>query len=99
MPVKSGRPVISGHQVSRKNNLFHGPFLCGGLNLIKGRNTVHVEIFAQYIFSCNSRMALCARKYDVSENLNQFASNRIKLLCARKFVCAKMPDRARCAKI
>ena len=41
-------------------------------------HTVNVEIFAQYIFSRISRMALCARKYDVSENLNHYASNRIK---------------------
>ena len=28
--------------------------------------TVNVEIFAQYIFSCISRRAVDARKYDVS---------------------------------
>ena len=33
------------------------------------------------------------------KNLNYYASNRIRFLYARKFVCAKMPDRARCAKM
>ena len=33
-------------------------------------DTVNVEIFAQYIFSCISRSVLGARKYDVSEKMN-----------------------------
>ena len=43
---------------------------------IAGLTTVNVEIFAQYIFSRISRMTLDARKYDVSENLNYYRSNR-----------------------
>ena len=43
-------------------------------------HTVNVEIFAQYIYSCISRMALDARKYDVSDNLNYYRSKRIELL-------------------
>ena len=66
--------------------------------------TVNVEIFAQYIFSCISRMALDARKFDVSENYNHNRTNRNKQhmrenltarifligLDARKFSCAKI---------
>ena len=39
--------------------------------------TVNVEIFAQYIFSRISRCALDARKYDVSEKIKHYRSNRI----------------------
>ena len=40
-------------------------------------NTVNVEIFAQYIFSRISRSALNARKYDASEIMKHYRSNRI----------------------
>ena len=64
-------------------------------------NTVKVEILAQYIFSRISRMALDARKFDVSENYNHNRNKhhmhknltaRIFLigLDARKFSCAKI---------
>ena len=36
------------------------------------------KIFAQYKFSCISRRALSARKFDVSENYNHNRTNRIK---------------------
>ena len=63
--------------------------------------TINVEIFAQYIFS---RMALYARKYYVSEKINQTSThinnsnlreNLVARKCslmlyARKFSCAKM---------
>ena len=62
-------------------------------------STVNVGIFAQYIFSRISCMALGVRQYDVSGNLNHYTSNRINLLYARKFVYAEMPHGARCAKI
>ena len=66
--------------------------------------TVNVEISAQYIFSRISRMALCARKYDVSEKINQTRTKRTNIylreilvarkcllrLDARKFSCAKI---------
>ena len=39
-------------------------------------HTVNVEIFAQYIFSRISRMALHARKYDVSEKINETCTER-----------------------
>ena len=38
--------------------------------------TVNIEIFAQYIFSRISRRALDARKYDVSEKMKHYRSNR-----------------------
>ena len=64
-------------------------------------DTVNVDIFAQYIFS---RMALYARKYDVSEKINQIGTKRtnsylrenlvarkcLLRLDARKFSCAKI---------
>ena len=67
-------------------------------------STVNVEIFAQYIFSRISRSALDARKYDVSEKMKRYRSNRINYkmrenlsrrkchrgLDARKFSCAKI---------
>ena len=64
-------------------------------------HTVNVEIFSQYIFSRISRSALDARKYDVSEKMKHYRSNRInykmrenlstrKWLDARKFSCAKI---------
>ena len=55
--------------------------------------TVNVEIFAQYIFS---RMALCVRKYDVSENLNHYVRKNLSArkcqigLDARKFSSTKI---------
>ena len=66
--------------------------------------TVNVEIFAQYIFSCISRRAFDARKFDVSENYYHYRTNRINwymrenlaaricllMLDARKFSCAKI---------
>ena len=66
--------------------------------------TINVEIFAQYIFSRISRSALDARKYDVSEKMKHYRSNRINYkmrenlstrkchqgLDARKFSCAKI---------
>ena len=66
--------------------------------------TVNVEIFAQYIFSRISRMALDAQKFDVSENYNHNRTNGNKQhmrenltaqiflidLDARKFSCAKI---------
>ena len=66
--------------------------------------TVNIEIFTQYIFSRISRMALHARKYDVSEKMNQTSTektnsymreNLVALNCslrlyARKFSCAKI---------
>ena len=48
--------------------------------------TVNVEIFAQYIFLRISRSALDVRKYDVSEKMKHYRSNR--------FVHAKMSPRA-----
>ena len=39
-------------------------------------DTVNVQISAQYIFSHISRRALDARKYDVSEKMNHYRSNR-----------------------
>ena len=42
----------------------------------KQLGTVNVEIFVQYIFSHISRMVLDVRKYDVSEILNHYKSNR-----------------------
>ena len=47
-------------------------------------NTVNVHIFAQYIFSRISRRALDARKYDVSEKMNYYRSNR--KICPRENV-------------
>ena len=61
-------------------------------------------MFAQYIFSRISRSALNARKYDVSEKMKHYRSNRINNkmrenlstrkchqgLDARKFSCAKI---------
>ena len=41
------------------------------------RHTVNVYIFAQYIFSHISRRVLDARKYDVSEKINHYNSDRI----------------------
>ena len=38
--------------------------------------TVNVDIFVQYIFSHISRRALDVRKYDVSEKMNHYRSNR-----------------------
>ena len=66
--------------------------------------SVNVEIFAQYIFSRISRMALDARKFDVRENYNHNRTNRNKQhmrenltariffiwLDARKFSCVKI---------
>ena len=66
--------------------------------------TVNVEIFTQYIFSRISRSALDARKYDVSEKMKHYRSNRINYkmrenlstrkchqgLDARIFSCAKI---------
>ena len=43
--------------------------------------TVNVEIFAQYIFSRILRSALDARKYDVSEKMKRYRSNRINYVC------------------
>ena len=40
--------------------------------------TVNVEICTQYIFSCISRRALDAPKFDVCENYNHDRTNRIK---------------------
>ena len=40
--------------------------------------TVNVEILAKYIFTLNSRRAIDARKFDVSENYNHNRTNRIK---------------------
>ena len=65
---------------------------------------MNIEIFAQYIFSRISRSALDARKYDVSEKMKHYRSNRINYeirenlstrkchqgLDARKFSCAKI---------
>ena len=67
-------------------------------------STVNVEISAQYMFSPISRMASCARKYDVSEKIYQTRTKRTNsYLCeilvarkcllrldARKFSCAKI---------
>ena len=66
--------------------------------------TVNVEIFAQYIFSRISRMALYARKYDVSERINQNATKRTNSYLCENLVARKCPLRhgARkfsCAKI
>ena len=66
--------------------------------------TVKVESFAQYIFSRILRMALYARKYDVSEKINETSTKRTNSylrenlfaqkcslrLYARKFNCAKI---------
>ena len=66
--------------------------------------TVNIDIFAQYIFSRISRMALDARKSDVSENYYHNRTGRINcyvrenlaaricllMLDARKFSCAKI---------
>ena len=41
------------------------------------RTTVNVEIFTQYIFSRISRRDLDARKYDMSEKLSHYRSNRL----------------------
>ena len=68
------------------------------------KSTVNVEIFAQYIFLRISRMTLHARKYDVSEKINQTSIERTNSylrenlvarkcslrLYARKFSCAKI---------
>ena len=67
-------------------------------------NTVNVDIFAQYIFSRISRMALCAQKYDVSEKINQNGTKRTNSYLRANFVVQKCPLRldARkfsCAKI
>ena len=51
-------------------------------------NTVNVEIFAKYIFSCISRMVSDTRKFDVSENLNHYKLNGI-----RYERCENMPTR------
>ena len=64
-------------------------------------DTVNVEIFAQNICSRISRSALDARKYDVSEKMKHYRSNRINYemrenvtkgfmrenLAARKYLC------------
>ena len=66
--------------------------------------TVNVYIFAQYVFSCNSRRAVAARKYDASENIGYCRANRIDCqmskirwcktclfgLHSQKFSCAKI---------
>ena len=38
---------------------------------------VNVEIFAQFIFSRISRRVLDARKFDMSEKISHYRSNRI----------------------
>ena len=45
-------------------------------NASETTHTVNVEIFAPYIFLRISRRALDARKYDVSEKMNHYRSNR-----------------------
>ena len=40
-------------------------------------NTLNVEMFAHYIFSCISCRALDEQKYDMSENLIHFKLNGI----------------------
>ena len=62
-------------------------------------NTVNVKIFVQYIFSRILRRALDAQKFDVSENYNQYRTNRIKWYVREKFNHANMPPGAWCAKI
>ena len=49
---------------------------CLRANPIYIHTTVNVDIFAQYIFSRISRRALDERKYDVSEKMNHYRSNR-----------------------
>ena len=39
--------------------------------------TVNIDIFAQYLFSHISRMVSDVRKYDVSENLDNYRLDRI----------------------
>ena len=53
---------------------FCNPMLTRGKYCI--RNTVNVEIFAQYIFSRISRRVLGALKYDVSEKINRYGASR-----------------------
>ena len=48
--------------------------------------TVNVKIFAQYIFS---RIALCARKYDVSEKINQNRTERTNSYLRENLVAPK----------
>ena len=49
-----------------------------GLNVYQTTEiiTVNVDFFAQYLFSRISRMAPYARKYDVSEKINQNVTKR-----------------------
>ena len=58
-------------------------------NLHRLEHTVNVEIFAQCIFSRISRTALDARKYDVSEKINQNSTNRTYCLLRKKLVTQK----------
>ena len=56
-----------------------------------------LEISAQYTFSRFSRMALCARKYDVSEKINQTRTKRTnsylrEILVARKCLLGLMRE-------
>ena len=52
--------------------------------------TVNIEMFAHYMFSCISRKALHARKYDVSEKINRYNL----MLLGRKFDHSKKPSLA-----
>ena len=70
---------------SRRGNLSRGkPLHCNSYfdMLLDKRgitvklSTVNVEIFAQYIFSRILRSVLGARKYDVSEKMNQYSANK-----------------------
>ena len=88
-------PGVSVLGVSVRGYMSRGVLSC---------TTVNVEIFALYIFSRISCMALCARKYDVSEKINQTRTKRtnsylheilvarkknLLRLDARKFSCPK----------
>ena len=66
--------------------------------------TVNVDIFTQYIFSCISRRALDARKFDVSKNYYQNRKNRINWyvrenLVARICLLVLNTQKISCAKI
>ena len=53
--------------------------------------TVNIEMFAHYIFSCISRKALHARKYDGSKKNKRFHYKDNLMLPARKFEHPKKP--------
>ena len=65
-----------GPKRTEVNGLSNPPSSTGKITFLED-DTVNVEIFEQYIFSCISRSVLGARKYDASEKMNHYSANRI----------------------